>query len=294
MHKLRWDDLQFVLAVAESGSFSAAARKLGVHHATVLRRISAFEEDCEVKIFERTTSGYQLTPESRHILNEIRSIDSLVGELGRSIASQGDSITGPLTLTTTDTLRDAIVLQACSDFSQRFPNTQINLLCSSQQLDLARMEADLTIRPTFSLERDLSGEYICDLGFRAYASEAYLNGWHNRELNQFQWLGLSGRLVGAPFNDWLGNYVSDKNLVMRADSFISLLGAVSSGLGVAFLPCCLADRVNQLVRVACIEEYFSTRLWIATHKDLAKSHKLKIATKHFFEALQKERKALEG
>ena len=98
MHSLKWDDLQFVLAVAESGSFAAAARVLGVHHATVLRRISAFEEHCQVKVFERTTSGYQLTPESRHILNEIRSIDALVGELGRSIASQGDSVTGPLTL----------------------------------------------------------------------------------------------------------------------------------------------------------------------------------------------------
>ena len=41
MHRENWDDLRFMLAVADNGSVSAAARVLGVNHATVLRRISA-------------------------------------------------------------------------------------------------------------------------------------------------------------------------------------------------------------------------------------------------------------
>ena len=46
MHKLNWDDLRYVLAVADTGSVNAAAKVLGVNHATVLRRIASFEETC--------------------------------------------------------------------------------------------------------------------------------------------------------------------------------------------------------------------------------------------------------
>lgn len=43
MYSMNWDDLRFVLAVADQGSVSAAARDIGVTHATVLRRVAAFE-----------------------------------------------------------------------------------------------------------------------------------------------------------------------------------------------------------------------------------------------------------
>ncbi|MCB2152823.1 MAG: LysR family transcriptional regulator, partial [Rhodobacteraceae bacterium] len=58
MQRDNWDDLRFVLAVAEEGSVSGAARRLGVNHATVLRRIAAFEEATGVEIFDKTARGY--------------------------------------------------------------------------------------------------------------------------------------------------------------------------------------------------------------------------------------------
>ena len=53
MHKIRWDDLQYVHAVARHGALSAAARELGVNHATVLRRITALETAQGVTLFDR-------------------------------------------------------------------------------------------------------------------------------------------------------------------------------------------------------------------------------------------------
>src|SRR5690606_22822805 len=51
-HRMRenWDDLRFLLAVAEEGSVSGAARRLGVNHATVLRRIASYEATAGVEI----------------------------------------------------------------------------------------------------------------------------------------------------------------------------------------------------------------------------------------------------
>ena len=53
MAALEWDDLRYVLAVAEAGSLAGAARELRVNHSTVLRRIAAFEQQLGLRLFER-------------------------------------------------------------------------------------------------------------------------------------------------------------------------------------------------------------------------------------------------
>ena len=60
MHRLDWTDLQYVLAVARAGSLAAAARELGVNHATVLRRVARLEEAQGAKVFDRHPGGYRL------------------------------------------------------------------------------------------------------------------------------------------------------------------------------------------------------------------------------------------
>ena len=75
---MAWDDLRFVLTVAEQGTLSGAARVLGVNHSTVLRRVSSFEDKKGVKVFDRTGSGYALTAESRHLLSSLRAIEDQV------------------------------------------------------------------------------------------------------------------------------------------------------------------------------------------------------------------------
>ena len=68
-----WDDLRYVLAVAEHGSVAKAGRHLGVNHATVLRHISGFEERHEVRLFERLPSGYALTDEGQKLVVSLRT-----------------------------------------------------------------------------------------------------------------------------------------------------------------------------------------------------------------------------
>ena len=71
MHNENWDDLRYVLAVVDSGSVLQAAKYLGVNHATVLRRVTAFEEQHGLSLFERTPQGYRLLPDCAHILRQL-------------------------------------------------------------------------------------------------------------------------------------------------------------------------------------------------------------------------------
>ena len=74
MAALEWDDLRYVLAVAEAGSLAGAARELRVNHSTVLRRIAAFEQQLALRLFERLPTGYVLPAGGEELVAAARSI----------------------------------------------------------------------------------------------------------------------------------------------------------------------------------------------------------------------------
>src|SRR3546814_6961275 len=63
-----WDDVRYFLAVAREGSVRAAAGRLGVNHATVLRRMAQLEERLGAQMFEKLPSGYRLPPAGEEAL----------------------------------------------------------------------------------------------------------------------------------------------------------------------------------------------------------------------------------
>ena len=63
-----WDDVRYFLAAAREGSVRAAAKRLAVNHATVLRRIAQLEERLGAQMFERLPSGYRLTSAGEEVL----------------------------------------------------------------------------------------------------------------------------------------------------------------------------------------------------------------------------------
>ena len=78
MHSANWDNLRFVLSVAEHGSVSGAAKALGINHATVLRRVAAFEEAHGGPVFEKTATGYRVLPDRARVIEAAREVANAV------------------------------------------------------------------------------------------------------------------------------------------------------------------------------------------------------------------------
>lgn len=155
---MAWDDLRYVLKVAELGTLSAAARALGVNHSTVLRRISAFEAEKGMTLFERTGSGYSLTPESRHVLAPLRAIEEQVSGLDRAIARQGLELDGPVRITTSDSIAAASMPRHVAAFQALHPGVVAELNISNNYVDFSKLDADIAIRPALALSEELAGE----------------------------------------------------------------------------------------------------------------------------------------
>lgn len=96
-----WDDVRYFLAAARGGSVRAAAGRLGVNHATVLRRIAQLEERLGVQMFEKLPSGYRLTAAGEEVLEFAAQMETsshlletrVFGRDQRARASAGDAAT---------------------------------------------------------------------------------------------------------------------------------------------------------------------------------------------------------
>lgn len=261
MHSVNWDDLRYVLAVAEHGSVSAAARVLGVNHATVLRRVAAFEERHGVSLFEKGARGYAIPPDRIKVIEAAREVETAVAAVDRMMRGGAAPVSGRVRVTSTDTFCSTILPGILAPLCARGPG--VELLTSNGHLDFARLHADITVRPTVHLPDDLSGERGGALGFAVY-----------RRPGADGWLGLKGRLAGSVAGIWMTETIDPAEIVASSDSFPTLTAFAEAGLGRVILPCILGDASKILERSDEVGE-LSIPIWVASHVDLAGSPRLK-------------------
>ncbi len=281
MHSDNWDDLRYVLAVAESGSVSAAARALGVNHATVLRRVAAFEERHGVGLFEKSARGYAIPPDRIKVIEAAREVENAMAAVERLMRGDAAPVAGKVRVTSTDTFCSTVLPGILAQIARKGPG--IELLTSNGHLDFARLHADITVRPTERLPEDLAGEKVSTLGFAVYTAPEAAG-----------WLGLKGRLAGSVAGTWMSENVDVDDIVASSDSFPTLLRFAEQGLGRALLPCILGDASPVLGRVPGGPSELAVPIWVASHVDLADAPRLRSVRAQIGRGLKDHDDALSG
>jgi len=294
MHKINWDDLRFVLAVAESGSVNAAANRLGVNHATVLRRIAGYEDQLGFALFERNRAGYRLLPDSRRLIEAARKVEAAHEALDRVASSSDQQLEGLVSITTTDTLANTIMPELLENFASQFPLLELSLQITPAQLSLSRRDADITLRPTKSLPDDLVGERVCGLSMGVFANRKLLERGRKLSIGDLKWLGYGAALTGSLPGGWMVANVHDDLIVARADSFVTLAHLASAGVGAALLPTCLAANDSSLVRLSGIASGLMPDIWVAAHVDLAEVPRIRLVTDFLKTGIARQCNLLEG
>lgn len=269
--RANWDDLRYVLAVAERGSVSAAARALGVNHATVLRRIAAFEEAHGAPIFDRGPQGYTVPPDRLRVIEAAREAAAAIDTVNRLIRGAEAQITGTLRITSTDSLCIGVLPEVVAGLQAALAGLRIDLVSTNAHLDLGRLGADISIRPALRLPDDMRGEQAGVLGFAVYAAPGAPDIW----------LGLRGVLQRAA----VGALVEGETGA-GSDSFVVLRELAARGLGRTILPCCLGEPDLRLRRIETGLDLPLVPVWVASHPDLADSPRLSRLRRRIVRALR--------
>ncbi|MGB7261475.1 MAG: LysR family transcriptional regulator [Albidovulum sp.] len=255
-----WDDLRYVLAVADEGSVSGAARRLGVNHATVLRRVAAYEETAGVTLFDKTAKGYAVPGAQKHIIEAAREVDRAVQAVGRILLGLRAPVSGEVRITSTDTFCQNVLPGIITQLRSHAPDLKIELLSTNAHLDMARTRADITVRPAIRLPEDLTGSVATVMGFGLFRAKAS---------DTEAWLGVSGPLERSLVGRWLVENTDPRQFAAAADSFPVLREMAACGQGMAILPLVLGANDKRLERVAGILPEIEVPLWVASHIDLA-------------------------
>ena len=293
-HRIKWNDLQIVLAVAEQGSASKAAILLSLNHSTVIRRINEFETVHSVKLFERHPTGLQPTRAGTAMLEASRPIVGALYNIEREILGQDMKLEGLIRVTTTDSVATGLLVPHLKSFRAAHPAITLDLIVTNTRLDLPRLDADLSIRPSLNPPADLIGINVSRMSFTIYAETAALPGWQALPDDEQPWIGISHDLKNSPAASWMEQIESNGQVVARGNSFVTTQHLAANGLGLAILPCFLGDADPRLSRVAPPIKSLQTQLWVLTHRDLRNSARVRALSDHLARALRRQRPALEG
>ena len=282
MHEPNWEDLRYVLAVADTGSVAAAAKSLSVAHTTVLRRIASFEADSGARLFERTARGYRIVPDRAKSFEALRTagtaIEAARAEIDASVVAPGEI----LRVTSTDMLCATFLPSVLQAMRRDNPGLQVALLSSNAYLDLAHGHADLTLRPALDLPADLLGDCVAHLGMSVYGTPGAPE----------EWLGVTGPLTRSVAGQWLRDKCAAPATV--TDSFVVLAELLATGAGRSILPCLLGDADPRLHRLSGDAPILRVPLWVAGHRDLGDSRRIRRFRKALGKAISLQRAALLG
>lgn len=142
----RLESMSMLLTSIEKGSFSAAARELGVPVPTLTRKISDLEEQLGTQLLMRSTRKLTLTDAGVGYVTAARRILELVEEQEREAVGEFIAPRGELVITAPVLFGRLHVLPEVLEFLALFPEININLLQSDRYVDLIGDQVDLAVR----------------------------------------------------------------------------------------------------------------------------------------------------
>ncbi len=288
-----WEDARLVHAIGAAGTLTGAAKRLGINHSTAFRRLAQIEARLGVRLFDRGRDGYAATPAGDAVIAAAGQFDSAMIEVERRLAGQDLRPSGLVRLTSTDTLIQMIT-PSLAAFRRAHPEITLELIATNNRLALERREADVAIRPSAEAPDMLVGRRLSVIAFTSYAARDLLTPEFSPLLHEHDWVMMDDSLIHLPWMKGLLAAVPAERRVYRANSLSALLAAARAGMGLAVLPCYLADGMSDLCRLHDPVPGWQTNLWLLTHPDLRRTARVRAFLDFMAVELGRKRILLEG
>lgn len=290
-----WDALRIFLAVKRTGSLRAAAERLCVSHATVSRGLSSLEKALGTRLFDRTRSGLTLTMPGEQLVEPAERIEIETLGIEHLIAGQDSKPKGLVRVSVPPVIAFHYITRFLADFSDAYPEIDVDVNISNTFLNLQRLETDVSIRISREVEDDVVGRRLIQYKKGVYANPSYLAARAPLVIGDgsgANWIGWSDEgkrpawVANSPFPKAKLRHIVPE-ATMQAE-------AASLGMGLTYLPCFIGDQWPNLVRVPGVDPFLDRSIWLLLHNDLRKTARVRAFVDFMAEAILKDRKLLLG
>lgn len=292
-----WDDIRFFLAVARKGSITAAARDLGVNHSTVSRRIAAFEDSMGVRLFDRVSSGYVLTPSGQDMVPSAQRMEEEALSLDRQLFGRDEELEGTLKVSIAGPFADDFFMEQIKNFIAQYPGINLDIDVSNDMANLHAREVDVAMRATENPPETLVGRRIGRLTAALYGPKDFVApgepGAGQAALAPVT-IDYSTGIRNWQDQGWFKDMYPHATGRLKTQSPETILKAIKAGIGIGMLPCFMGDTDPDLKRLPPyrLESLFDC--WILTHADLRKTARVRAFMNFMAEAIAPHKDLIEG
>lgn len=287
---VNWDDLRLFLAVARTRSISGAAKQLDVQHSTVSRRMRTLEQKLGVRLLERKKSGYELTPEGENLKDAASRMENEVLEVDSLLLGKDTTLIGTLRVAAINNMATTILMPMFASFSHRYPEVDLHIMVSNDDVSLPEREADVAIRLTNAPTDTLIGKQVTTVATTIYGSRDYIL--------QSRKQGIEPRWLGAEccnfHRSWTKKLCGQQGHNFSVDESLLTQAALRESLGVAFLPCFMGDADPALMRYCDPDPDMNLGLWVLFHPDLKRTARVTVFRDHMADAIKTQQDLFEG
>lgn len=253
-----WDKLRIFHAVAQVGNLTHAAETLNLSQSAVSRQISSLEDNVKAPLFHRHARGLLLTEQGDMLFRTVQDVFHKLSVAETLLAESKERPSGPLRVTTTIAFGANWLTPHMKEFLELYPDVELSLVLSNQELDLGMRQADVAIRMQPARQPDLVQRPLLTYSMGIYGSPDYLAKQGRprtpEELDQHRLIAF-GETMPWPEKhvDWLLKSGAGPNGVrrpiLRVNSLYGIYRAVCSGLGLASLPDFVIPQDSGLIQV---------------------------------------------
>lgn len=293
-----WNDLRYFLELARRGKLSAAALRLGVDHTTVARRVSALEEKLGLSLFDRSSRTYSLTSDGKRLLAHAEKMEAGSNELLEALTPASGGPTGTVRLATPEAFGSQFIARHAASFHAYNPGITLELIAETRPLSLSRREADAAVTLAKADRGRVISNKVGDYRLRLYAAPSYLQKHppivRPGDLKDHQFIWYVDDLLPLPQLKMLDKMIGAPNIVFRSTSVTGQANAAATGLGLALLPCFVADQMKSLTTVLPREVSIIRDLWLTVQEDIADEPHMEKLVDFLKALLASERRSLVG
>jgi DNA-binding transcriptional LysR family regulator len=267
-----WDDFRYFLAVARTGTLSAAAAQLGTEHTTVARHVHTLENELSNRLFHRTNSGYGLTEAGERLLLTAEAIESAVISAKAAAGREGQKISGTVRIGAPDGFGTVFLAPRVSTLTRQHPMLDIEIFATSRLFSLTKREVDIAIGLSAPEQMRVVSRRLTDYRLHVYASQDYLDKASpirtTDDLKNHPTIGYIEELMFAPEVDYMSAIGPKVEASIRSTNLMAQIHATLGGGGLCIIPTFIASSYPTLVPV--LQEQISIKR--AFHMHIHEDH----------------------
>ena len=263
------DSLLVLLAVGRSGRFVTAADELGINHTTISRRIAALEQSIGGRLLARAAGGWELTDLGREALSAAEAVESAVG----SLTTPGNSraLEGVVRMSATDGFSAYIAAPAAAKVQRRHPKVAVEIVAATRRASQQRSGLDIEVvvgQPqVHRAEAIRLGDYRLGLyGSRDYLAEHGTPSGRS-DLAAHPLVYFIDSMLQVDDLDLARSFAPAMRESITSTNVFVHVEATRAAAGLGLLPCFMADRHGDLVRVLTGEVAVALTYWLVARTE---------------------------